>query len=85
MKRASVFDRETGLILHSVAADCGEKDWTAMLEQITADGRGVVEGHHDHLSERVDLVTGAVVDYQPPQPDADHEWHAASRRWRKRA
>lgn len=36
-----------------------------------------VEGEHDPLSKRVDLVTGEVVDYQPPPPipdDADKTW-----------
>lgn len=26
-----------------------------------------------------------VIDWQPPQPDADHEWNADSRRWEKTA
>jgi hypothetical protein len=31
------------------------------------------------------LVDGQLVEYQPPQPDADHEWNASDRRWRKTA
>lgn len=27
------------------------------------------------------LVDGALVEYQPPAPDADHEWNAQTRRW----
>ena len=38
-------------------------------------------GEYDHLSQRVDLSTGNVVDYQPPQPGASYQWDSASRRW----
>lgn len=41
-----------------------------------------IEGHLDHLSQRVDPETGAPVDYQPPQPSLNHEWDAPARRWR---
>jgi hypothetical protein len=51
----------------------------------TPPGCATVKGVHDALSKRVDLETGALVDYQPPQPDEDHEWDASTRRWRKRA
>jgi hypothetical protein len=45
-------------------------------------GHTLIEGEHDHLSSRV--VAGEVVDWQPPAPDADHEWNADRRRWVKR-
>ena len=35
----------------------------------------------DVLSQRIDVQTGELVDYQPPQPSADHEWNEISRRW----
>jgi hypothetical protein len=35
----------------------------------------------DALSQRVDIATGEVIDYQPPQPSADHEWNADRKRW----
>lgn len=47
-------------------------------------GCGMLDGTHDHLSKRVDLTTGQIVDYQPPQPSGEHEWNGASRRWEKR-
>ena len=37
-------------------------------EKSAPPGFGWVEGWHDHLSKRVDLETGDVVDYQPPAP-----------------
>lgn len=53
-------------------------------------GIGYVEGRFDRLSQRFDLLTRAVVDHQPEQPDDDHEWraenpdapHLVDQRWR---
>lgn len=53
----------------------------AALEANTPTGCLAVEGQHDPLSQRVDVETGEVVDYQPPQPDDDHEWDDEARRW----
>lgn len=51
----------------------------------TPDGCGARLGAHDHLSQRVDLSTGQVVDWQPPAPPDDdfttHRWHADTKRW----
>ncbi|WP_428421978.1 tail fiber assembly protein [Methylibium sp.] len=48
-------------------------------------GLAAREGVYDHLSQRVDLITGAVVDWQPPAPaDTEFEtwaWDAKTRRW----
>jgi hypothetical protein len=55
------------------------------LDANTPDGLVPLEGTFDRLSQRVDVQTGKVVDFQPPQPDADHEWNAESRRWVKKA
>lgn len=46
-----------------------------------------IEGIFDHLSQRIDIATGKVIDYQPPRPSADHEWvhdedGVRVRRWR---
>ena len=46
------------------------------------EGLAAIEGKHDHLSRRVDIATGLVVDHQPPSPSADHEWDDASKRWK---
>ena len=51
----------------------------------TPPGAQPIEGAFDHRSQRVDLDTGHVIDWRPPQPDADHEWHPDIRRWRKTA
>ena len=52
------------------------------LKQNTPKGTRPINGGHDHLSFRVDLDSGTVVDYQPPRPDNDHEWSEPHRRWR---
>jgi len=36
----------------------------------------------DHLSQKVDIETGNIVDYQPLAPSEDHEWDARARRYR---
>ncbi|MEB0133770.1 hypothetical protein QN362_00325 [Actimicrobium sp. CCC2.4] len=38
-------------------------------------------GEYDALSQRIDLVTGLVIDYQPEQPSPDHAWDADTKRW----
>lgn len=45
------------------------------------EGFAAMEGHHDHLSRKVDPATGEVLDHQPPQPSADHEWDGTAKRW----
>lgn len=40
----------------------------------TPEGFGAMEGVTDWQSQRVDISTGALMDYQPPPPDADHVW-----------
>jgi len=76
-KTFSVYRKSDGLFtggrLHVPEAD---------LARNLRDGEAHVDGTVDHLSQRVDLATGAVVDYQPPRPSADHEWNATAKRWR---
>lgn len=60
----------------------GPEDWVPA--NIPA-GCGAIDGWHDAMSYRIDLATGAVVDWQPPKPSSDaytdHEWNAQTRRW----
>lgn len=42
-----------------------------VIAEQTPDGCGSIDGHHDHLTRRVDLVTGQVIDYLPPKPADD--------------
>lgn len=57
----------------------------ALLQANTPAGCAVVADVADWMAQRVDLATGALVDWQPPAP-ADTElqtwqWDAAARRW----
>jgi hypothetical protein len=45
-------------------------------------GHGAIEGVVDHRSQRVDIETGSLIDYQPPAPNSDHEWDELSKRWK---
>jgi hypothetical protein len=44
-------------------------------------GHKPIEGHYDPLSQRVNVTTGVVEDYQPPPPSSDHAWAADVKRW----
>lgn len=70
------YDLETGRLLGKTLSGPD----ASVLASNTPAGAGAVEGHYDPLSQRVELATGAVIDYQPPQPSEDHEW--VDRRWR---
>lgn len=69
--------------LPAVATDA-EKRHT--LPSVPA-GCAAILGRFDHLSERVDITAGRVVDFQPPPPppSPDHQWDVTVRRWTIRA
>lgn len=82
MKTRSVYDPDTGLFTGEVL--------TCSDDQIKPNARGaLLEGRFDRLSQRVDLATKAVVDYQPTAPDENHEWREnvvnGRPRWVKRS
>lgn len=57
----------------------------AQADANTPPGWAAIEGRFDHLSQRVNLATGQVEDYQPPAP-ADDElrtwaWDESTKRW----
>ena len=45
------------------------------------DGFLAILGSYDRQSQRVDLTSGEVIDYQPPSPSVDHQWNAGTKRW----
>lgn len=77
----SFYRTDTGELLSRVLSFTREADVAAN----TPVGCTAIEGEYDFLSQRVDVVTGKVLDWQPPAPDADHEWNASLRRWMKKA
>lgn len=71
----SYYKAETGLFVGVVySGPVGSEETNA------PEGCVPIAGRHDQLCKRVDVATGAVVDYQPPQPSKHHAWDG--RRWR---
>lgn len=54
---------------------------TDSLDANIHDECGCIIGVYDPLSQRVDVVTGLVVDYQPPRPSPDYAWDNECKRW----
>lgn len=79
-KTWSFYNPETG-IFTGRRLTCSDD----VLQNNIPEGCVSLVGAFDHLSQRVDIATGAVVDYQPPQPDDDHEWNAETKRWQLKA
>ena len=77
MSTYSFYHPETGQIHHQAFGT----DDARMLKANTPAGYVATPGCLDPLSQRIDVTTGEVVDYQPPSPSADHEWNATTKRW----
>lgn len=79
-RTASVFRLDDGLLTGAILHGSD-----AAIARNTPAGCAVVDGEHDHRNRRVDLVTGQVVPYQPPQPAATefqtYDWDAAKELW----
>ena len=74
MKVWSFFDPATGHFTGQTYAGDDEG-----LDLNLPSGLDALPGVFDHLAQRIE--DGAVVEYQPPQPSAEHEWNPATRRW----
>lgn len=91
MKKFSIYSAATGMLTGGCYST-NHADPAEFVRLNTPDGHGAVDGHHDHLSQRVDLdllnadggpATAAhVVDYKPPSPSPNHEWHEQTKRWK---
>ncbi len=88
MKHFHFFDEHTGvfhgdaLVVNSDGSARGAVDGHAKMALANCPpGHKPIEGHFDPLSQRVDVASGAVVDYQPEAPSADHQWNEQVRRW----
>jgi hypothetical protein len=76
------YDAATG-IFTGRSLDITDHEGAAIaIKNNTPAGQKAFAGDADVLAERVDLETGKLVDYQPPQPSDAHEWETAVRRWR---
>lgn len=76
-KTWSLYDETTGAFLGRGIIGPDE----AHLQRNLEAGVAAMEGEHDHLSKRVDLATGTVVEWQPDSPGPDYTWDATTLRW----
>jgi len=77
MKTYSFYHAETG-VLHPDVFFSTNPD---TLPANTPVGHVAIEGMVDALSQRFDLRSKQIVDYQPPQPSSKHEWNKETKRW----
>ena len=77
MRSVSFYHKDTGIIAdrRMVFSDPDAISLNTPVDHI------VIDGHHDHLCRRVNVETGELIDYQPPQPSPDHEWDVTTKRW----
>jgi hypothetical protein len=80
-KTAFFYDLQTGLFTGQSLG--GPADW---VDANLPDNAGAWPEPVDHLSQRLDLATRLIVDYQPPAPAADEftqwTWDTELKRWR---
>lgn len=84
MRHVTFFHKETGLLngKHLLVSDD-----SAVALNMPEDHEAIdhpATGMLDHLSQRVEVQTGQLVDYQPPPPSEDHEWNERIKRWQLR-
>lgn len=81
-RRHWVYWTETG-IFTGESIVC-ESDWID-VELANRPGRAAYVGEVDHLSQRIDTASGALIDYVPPAPadtaDLSYSWNASAKRW----
>jgi hypothetical protein len=79
--RYQFYDRSTGLFHGKVVITGQASGAEKFAERNSPPGHAYIQGEFDPLSQRVDVGSGKVVDYQPLQPSPDHEWSATNKRW----
>jgi len=81
------YDSKTGLFTGvSIHTNLSEpKAVKQFVAENTPAGHGAYIGYADALSQKMDLTSGQIVDYKPPQPSPRHEWNPVTKRWQKQA
>jgi hypothetical protein len=70
----------TGQAHHTNARD--PATIAGFIEVSTPPGHGAYIGKYvDYLSKKVDVHTGLLAEYQPPQPSRKHVWNPEAKRW----
>jgi hypothetical protein len=81
-----VYNKTTGLFTGSaVHTDNKAVDIQELVRVNFGDGFAGIAGVQDRLSQKIDVATGRLVDYQPPPPTPEHEWNAVTKRWQPNA
>jgi hypothetical protein len=79
------YDAKTGLFsglsIHTNLT--AAKAVKTFISENTPAGHGAFVGYVDALSQKMDVATGKLVDYQPRQPSPRHEWNSVTKRWQK--
>ncbi|HEY6451673.1 MAG TPA: hypothetical protein VIX87_03660 [Steroidobacteraceae bacterium] len=71
----------TGVSIHTNLTN--PKAVKKFIADNTPRGHGGYVGYIDPLSQKIDVATGNIVDYRPPQPSPRHEWNPATKRWQR--
>jgi hypothetical protein len=79
MKQFHFYDASTGLLHSSSIVINAASDNEASARKNCPAGHNIIEGVFDPLSQRIDVATGEVIDYQPPQPSPDIAARLAAR------
>lgn len=79
-----IYDLKTGLFTgkshHTNVKD--EAAIASFIDDSTPPGHGAYVGKYvDYESKKVDVHTGLLVEYQPPQPSRKHTWNPEAKRW----
>lgn len=79
MSRFYYYDLATGVFTGQCVSSSRADQ--AFLDANAREGLGLIDGVADHLSQRVDVGTGKLLDYIPSSPGEDYQWSNVSRRW----
>ena len=71
----------TGVSLHTNVT--AAPALAAFIAENTPAGQDAYVGYCDPLSQKIDVATGHLIDYRPPQPSPTHEWNATAKRWQR--
>jgi hypothetical protein len=76
MTKWYIYNNETG-VFTGVSLDCPADH----LNDNVPEGCGCIMGPVDTTSQQVDMTTGQLTTYRPPQPSADYAWDDITKTW----
>lgn len=86
MRSVRFYHKDTG-IFHDLTIVCSDD---RAVELNTPENHSAIDNPsdgsiYDHLSQKIDVSTGQVIDYIPTPPSDEHEWDGILRRWQLNA